>query len=70
MRKQQDIQPFERTLLRFFAKISTVPIRDYSIHFKELQTSLFDENKPLVDANILDYLDFRAWISSHLKRTK
>ena len=70
MRKQQDIQPFERTLLRFFSKISTVPSRDYSIHFKQLQTNLFEETKPLVDANILDYLDFRAWINSHLKITK
>lgn len=67
MRKQQNIQPFERILLRFFAKISTVPRGDYSIHFKQLQTTLFTATKPLVDANILNYLDFKQWINAHLK---
>jgi len=68
MRKQQSIQPFERVLLRFFAKISTVPKGDYSIHFKQLQKHLFKETMPLVDANILDYLDFQDWINLHLKK--
>lgn len=68
MRKQQNIQPFERVLLRFFAKISTAARGDYSIHFKQLATTLFHPDKTLVDANILDYLDFQRWINLHLKR--
>jgi len=68
LRKQQSIQAFERVLLRFFAKISTAARGDYSIHFEQLQTTLFNPDKTLVDANILDYLDFEQWINSHLKR--
>lgn len=68
MRKQQNIAPFERVLLRFFAKISLAARGDYPLHFEQLQKTLLDESKPLVDTNILDYLDFREWINSHLKR--
>jgi len=67
MRKQQNIEPFERVLLRFFAKISMSARGDYSLHFEQLRTTLFEEHKPLVDANILDYLDFKQWINAHLK---
>ena len=66
MRKQQNIEPFERVLLRFFAKISMVARGDYSLHFEQLKTTLFEKSKPLVDANILDYLDFKQWIDAHL----
>jgi hypothetical protein len=68
MKKRADIHDFERVLLRFFSKISNAPKGDYPLHFKQLEAQLFAEPQPLVDANILDYLDFKAWIVKHLSR--
>ena len=68
MKKQQTLKPLERALLKFFGKLSHAPKGDYSIHFQQLHNTLFDEVNPLVNANILDYLDFRQWIGQYLKR--
>lgn len=68
MKKQQTLKPFEQALLKFFAKISHAPKGDYPLHFQQLYNILFEESQPLVNANILDYLDFRQWIGGYLKR--
>ena len=67
MKKQQKIQPFEQVILKFFSKISNAPKGDYSLHFQQLEIALFDKKLPLIDANILDYLDIKEWIERHLR---
>ena len=64
MKKQKEIQPFENTLFRFFSKISNAPIEEYKFYFKQLDEELFATDPPLVNANILDYLDFKTWIAT------
>lgn len=57
---------FESALLKFFAKVSLAPSREYQDHFKELSTALFQGHSKEQRANILDYIDFESWIHSKL----
>lgn len=65
-KKKDKMAPFEKELLRFFSKLSNAPQATYQLLFKELENTLFNDKHLLVDANILDYLNFRHWISDHL----
>ena len=60
---------FESTLLKFFAKVSLAPAREYKGHFKELAVALFQGHTEEQRANILDYIDFESWIHSKLRDT-
>ena len=60
---------FESILLKFFAKVSLAPPRDYKDHFRELSASLFRGHTEDQKANILDYIDFKSWIDSKLEDT-
>ncbi len=62
LKKQNKMQPFERVLLSFFSKASKLPKVEVSALKLKLYRDLFDEEKPLVNANILDYFDFRDWL--------
>ena len=67
-KKTSAIQPFENSLLKFFAKISNAPIADYPVLFQQLKNELFHTDQPLVNDDILDYLDFKWWIEQHEKK--
>ena len=68
LRRVRKVHPFEKVLLRFFSKICNAPKREYRDLFVELEGTLFGGPELLVDENILDYLDFRSWISDWVKR--
>ena len=65
--KVKKVHEFERVLLRFFSKICTAPKREYKSLFSQLQQDLFERQEKLVDENILDFLDFKAWIEERLR---
>jgi len=66
LKKKRNLQPFEKEILRFFAKISTAPLGEYRMLLRQLQTSLFIGMDEKNIAYVLDYLDFRSWIASKL----
>ena len=65
-KKKEKMADFEKELLRFFSKICNSPPAIYRNLFKELESKLFNDVDPLVNANILDYLNFKAWIDANL----
>ena len=66
LKKKRSLQPFEKEILRFFAKISTAPLSEYRPLLQQLQTTLFADMDERAIANVLDYLDFRSWIVKKL----
>lgn len=64
LKKQKTIQPFEAVLLRFFSKICNAPASEYAMLFERLHQDLFGVEPPLVNDNVLDYLDFKTWINA------
>ncbi len=67
LRKVKTVHDFEKVLLRFFSKICNAPKREYLILFSQLNHDLFEGPEQLVDENILDFLDFKAWIEEKAK---
>lgn len=64
LRKGRTIEPYENILLGFFSRIGKAPLLEYNKEFKNLQTQLFPESgETVVPENILDYIDYRLWLS-------
>ncbi len=57
---------FEKELLKFFSKLSVSTTHKYTVLFQKLSSSLFRNHTEKERANILDYLDFHAWINEKL----
>ncbi|KAA3609714.1 MAG: hypothetical protein D8M58_09300 [Calditrichaeota bacterium] len=68
LKKKRDLQDFEKTLLSFFSKLSTVPKAEYKDHFKNLKSGLFAGLSEKEKNNILDYLNFEEWIENNLNK--
>ena len=65
LKKRKQIEAFEQVLLKFFAKVCNAPKREHPSLLQQLHDQLFDEHTPLVDDNILDYLDFKHWLARY-----
>lgn len=70
LRKKRNLQDFEKTLLRFFARICVAGISDYQSLFVQLNADLFDPENPQMTASNLDYLDLKSWVEQHLPKRK
>ena len=62
MHRVKKTAAYEKVLFRFFSKICNARRDEYKSLFDQLYSELFDEENPLVNDHILDYLDFRSWI--------
>ncbi|MGI9544955.1 MAG: hypothetical protein ACR2MX_16965, partial [Cyclobacteriaceae bacterium] len=66
LKKKRNLMPFEKVLLRFFARISTTPVSRQKELFIKLNRDLVESDPPLLSASDLDYLDFKGWIEKKL----
>ena len=60
--KKRTLYSYERVLLRFFSKLSTVHPEKHGRMFEKIYTDLFSGSDYEITANTLDYLDFKSWI--------
>lgn len=67
-RGTQQVLPFAKVLLNFFAKICNAPYATYQEHFQRLKTNLLEADPPILDDNILDYLDVKSWLVEKLEK--
>ena len=67
MKKQREVQPFERILLSFFAKLGRIPVGEYRAAFRELQGQLFPERGEALVPGHLDYIDYGEWIGGRFE---
>lgn len=68
LKKKRKLMPFEKVLLRFFARISTTPIIRQKELFTKLYQDLVQSHPPLLSESDLDYLDFKGWIEGKLAK--
>lgn len=69
LKKVKSIEPFEKDLLKFFAKLSTAPEYEYKRLFLDVYSTLFpDEENSLVPNEILDYIDYKKWMTNYVKK--
>jgi hypothetical protein len=68
LKKINDVQLFEQTLLAFFAKIGDIPKFEQKDKFRELYQFLFSQKTEIIPAAILDYIDYKSWIEGKLIR--
>ena len=61
------VLPFAKVLLHFFAKICNAPLAHYSQNFEKLKVDLLEVEPPILNDNILDYLDIKSWLVEKLK---
>lgn len=66
LKKRKKMANFEKVLLKFFTKVCNAPKSAQPALLQQLEQQLFDPQQPLVNDHILDYLDFRYWLNSHL----
>ena len=66
-RGNQQVLPFAKVLLHFFAKICNAPHADYPTYFLKLKKDLLEAEPPILDDQILDYLDIKGWLVEKLK---
>ncbi len=62
LKKKRNLLPFEKALLKFFAKISMSGPGDHRKLMCKLQTDIFTDMAEEDIQNVLDYFDFRAWL--------
>ena len=71
MKKVKELRPYEEVLLRFFVKIGKVPLLEHKAAFIELRQKLFPvDSEPIVPAEALGYIDYRAWIDRQVERDR
>jgi len=70
LKKKRELQDFEIILLRFFSKISMAHAYEYKNLFGQLHAELFSEGHEKLDANTLDYLDFKSWIEGKMEKRR
>ena len=61
------VLPFAKILLHFFSKICKAPHAHYPQLFDKLKVDLLDAEPPILNDNILDYLDIKSWLVEKLK---
>ena len=66
-RGEATVLPFAKILLHFFAKICNAPHAHYPQHFEQLKADLLEAEPPILNDNILDYLDIKSWLVEKLK---
>ena len=66
-RGETTVLPFAKILLHFFAKICNAPHAQYSQLFEKLKADLLETEPPILNDNILDYLDIKSWLVEKLK---
>ena len=59
-RGETPVLPFAKVLLHFFSKVCNAPLSNYSQLFEKLKVNLFDAEPPILNDNILDYLDIKS----------
>ena len=62
-RKRRSPEAYERILLRFFGNLSTAPPAEHPALFKKVELQLFTTGHEKADANVLDYVDLKAWLA-------
>lgn len=65
---QQQLETFEKVLLRFFSQLCTCPTNQYTTLFAKLQKELFRDSAPSDRLKHLDYLDFATWIAENMAK--
>jgi tetratricopeptide (TPR) repeat protein len=70
LRKKRNLHAYEKTLLKFFAKISTSTKSDHKTLLIKLKESLFAGIKEREKNEILDYLDYESWIEQKLSEQR
>ncbi|MFK7775246.1 MAG: hypothetical protein AB8F94_24115 [Saprospiraceae bacterium] len=66
-RGEETVIPFAKVLLHFFSKICNAPRAHYSQLFEQLKVDLLEAEPPILNDNILDYLDIKSWLVEKLK---
>ena len=67
LKKKRDLHLFEKVLLRFFSQVSMALSRERKALFLSLNEELFKGEKEEEVKEVLDYLDFKAWIAEKLE---
>lgn len=68
LRKRKQIRPFEKAIVRTFARLSVVPATEFKALLQGLYQELFEKEKPLMDTNDLDYFDLKGYLERKLGR--
>ncbi|MCI0694140.1 hypothetical protein L0337_19295 [candidate division KSB1 bacterium] len=66
LKKKRSLQSFERVLLRYFSRLSTTLPEKHRALLEKMQAELFAETAEKDKANVLDFLDFEAWLQRKL----
>lgn len=66
-RGEATVLPFAKVLLHFFSKICNAPHSGYPHFFEKLKVDLLNAEPPILNDNILDYLDIKSWLVEKLK---
>lgn len=66
-RGEPTVLPFAKILLHFFSKICNAPRANYSQLFEQLKVDLLEADPPILNDEILDYLDIKSWLVEKLK---
>ena len=61
-------KPFERSCLVFFSRLTTISKSEYNAEFNRFYAQLFEGDKPLADAGILDYIDIKSWLEEKINK--
>jgi len=70
LKKKRSPYPFEKVLLSFFSKVSTVSPDRYPALLEKLKAELFFNTAKEKVPQVLDYLDFMTWIKSRAQAFK
>jgi len=63
IKKQKNIEFYEKLILKFMSKTVESEIQDRKLHFNNLKNEL---KKHPIPKQVLDYIDFNEWIQSNL----
>ena len=55
-------------MLIFFSRLTTISKSEYNAEFNRFYKQLFEGDKPLADAGVLDYIDIKSWLEEKINR--
>lgn len=70
LKKKRGLYPYEKVLLRFFARSSVSLPEEHPRLLNRMAKDLFAKDSESIEASVLDYLDFKSWIKKKLHSTE